>query len=468
MFTIQNGQPQYAFSRREFVRAGAGLAAIGGVLPAWLTGNAPQACAASDASTSHSKSCILVYLLGGPPHLDTFDLKPDAPAEIRGPFQPISTNIPGLQICEHLPLLAGMAQRYALVRSVSRPNSNHTPMIYYTLTGRDTQLPAQDNDTRPPQREDFPHIGGVISHLRPTASALPGYVAIPELAVRSSLSGEYKRVRTSLRGGHGGFLGSRFDPLSVQGEPGTPQSIPALALPDDVTAQRFAQRREILSLLDQGRLAGTNDGYHAVRKRALLLTGTANDSGSPLFSLAGETDRVRERYGRNRFGQALLLARRLTEAGVPLVAIHFNEMTICDGWDTHSKNFEALQAELLPYLDQGLSALLEDLDERGRLPETLVACFGEFGRTPKINANAGRDHWGDCSTTLLAGGGIRGGIVHGESDRQGAFPKSDRVDPADIQATLYHCLGLNPTQAMYDQLHRPHALSLGKVVRGIL
>ena len=214
--------------------------------------------------------------------------------------------------------------------------------------------------------------------------------------------------------------------------------------------------------------AASTDGFHAVRKRAVVLTGAANGGSRQVFSLDDETAKIRDRYGRHRFGQTLLLARRLSEVGVPMVAVHFNEMTQCDGWDTHSKNFEAWQSELLPFLDQGLSALLDDLDQRGRLDETLVVCMGEFGRTPKINQNAGRDHWGDCSSTVLAGGGIRGGHVFGTSDKHGAFPASDPVDPADIQATLYHLMGLDPDQTMYDQLNRPHAISTGKVIGPLL
>ena len=462
MFSLASGHLRLHCHRRELLRLGAGLAAAGGLISPWLS------VAANEKPAGNGKSCIFIYLLGGPPHLDTFDLKPDAPAEIRGPFQPIATSLPGVSICEHLPKLAGLAHRYAIVRSVSHPNSNHTPMIYYTLTGRETALPAQDNDIRPPLREDFPHLGSVVSQFRSSRSDIPGYVAIPEVAIRSSLSGEFKRARTPLRGGNAGFLGSRFDPLAVNGEPGTPQAIPALALPEGMSLRRFEERAEFLSLLDKGRSPGTSDGFDAVRKRAILLTGAANDGRSPLFSLDEEPDKVRDRYGRHRFGQALLLARRLTEAGVPFVGVHFNEMTVCDGWDTHSKNFEACQTELLPFLDQGMSALMEDLHQRGRLDETLIACLGEFGRTPKINANAGRDHWGDCSSALLAGGGIRGGMVLGESDRIGAFPKSDKVDPVDIQATIYHCLGLNLQQQIHDQLNRPHAVTLGKVVRQLL
>lgn len=466
MLTLASGSLRIFSDRREFLLRGGGLAAAGFVLPAWL--NRGEADGAVE-TVRGGKSCILVYLLGGPPHLDMFDLKPEAPAEIRGPFRPIATSLPGVSICEHLPRLASIAHKLAIVRSVSHRNSNHTPMIYYTLTGRETSNPAVDNDVRPPLPTDFPHVGAIVSKFRGSGSELPAFVALPEVAVRSSLSGEFKRARTPLRGGGAGFLGPRFEALAVNGEPGTRDAVPALSLPEGVASERFEQRTQVLSLLDRGESpAAASDGFRAIRQRALILTGTANSRGRQVFSLEEETPAVRERYGKNRFGQALLLARRLTEAGVPLVAVHFNEMTICDGWDTHSKNFDALQTELLPFLDQGLSALVDDLDQRGRLDETCVACFGEFGRTPKINGNAGRDHWGDCSTTVLAGGGIRGGQVFGSSDKHGAYPATDPVDPVDIQATMYHCLGLDPDLVIYDQLNRPHAISTGRVLRQLL
>lgn len=448
--------------RREFLRVGGGLAVAGLSMPALCQDG-------SQFPGGRAKSCILVYLLGGPPHQDMFDLKPDAPAEVRGPFDPIATNVAGTQICEHLPLLAGMADKYALVRSVSHKNSNHTPMIYYTLTGRNTARPDQDNDTRPPQREDFPHTGSVVSRFLPAPAALPGFIAIPEVAVRSSTTGQYKRARTALRGGHAGFLGAKYDPLVVNGEPGAADAIPALHLPADVPAERFERRAQLLELLDRGLpRSGAAGSQEQLRQQALVLTGAGQSGGPPVFSIESEAAKTRDRYGRHRFGQTMLLARRLAEARVPMVAIHFNEMTVCDGWDTHSDNFNALRTELLPMLDQALSALIDDLHERGLLDETLVVCLGEFGRTPKINANAGRDHWGECSAALLAGGGIRGGIVLGQSDKQAAFPVADPVDPVDIQATLYHLLGLNPRQQMYDQLNRPWEISAGKALRQLL
>jgi hypothetical protein len=398
-----------------------------------------------------------------------WDLKPQAPAEVRGPFRPIQTALPGLRICEHLLQLSRLADHYALVRSVSHNNHNHTPMIYYTLTGRQVEQPNQDNDVRPPQRADYPHLGAILARFKGSPRGLPGYVAIPELAVRSSTRGEFKRVRLPLRGGGGGFLGPLYDPLAVNGEPGTTEAVPAMASPADVRAERMNRRAALLSVLDaeHGRTGRATHGFQVLRQQALVLTGAAQGA-SPAFSLDGEPAPVRERYGRHRFGQAMLLARRLSEAGVPMIAVHFNEMTVCDGWDTHSKNFAALENELLPMLDQSLSALLEDLQQRGRLAETLVVVMGEFGRTPRINKDAGRDHWGLCQSVLLAGGGIRGGQVYGASDRIGAYPAADPVDPIDIHATMFHCLGVDPDRIMYDPLHRPFPLSNGRVLTALM
>jgi uncharacterized protein (DUF1501 family) len=463
MMHVENlqGRLPKTMNRRDALRIGGGLA-VAGFLAPWTSG------APTRPAQGRARSCILVYLLGGPPHLDMWDLKPHAPAEIRGPFRPIATSVPGLQICEHLPRLAGMADHWALVRSVSHNNHNHTPMIYYTLTGRPVERPQEDNDVRPPQRGDFPHLGAVMARLRASPLGLPGYVAIPELATRSSTQGEFRRVRQLLRGGGGGFLGPLVDPLAVNGNPGTDGAIPALASAPGVTALRLEQRASLLALLEsrQPDLAAAR-AHGELRDQAVLLTG-ATDGAAPIFSVDAEPPRLRDRYGRHRFGRAMLLARRLAEAEVPMVAIHFNEMTVCDGWDTHSKNFEALQSELLPMLDQSLSALLDDLQARGLLEQTVVAVMGEFGRTPRINAAAGRDHWGSCQSVLLAGGGIQGGRVHGASDRIAAYPNADPVDPVDIHATLYHCMGLDPDQSMRDSLQRPYLLTTGRVIESIV
>ncbi len=445
--------------RREFLRVGGGLAVTSFLAP--LAG----AAEASGARPSAARSCILIYLLGGPPHLDAFDLKPHAPAEVRGPFNPISTTVPGVRICEHLPRLARLAHKYALVRSVSHNNHNHTPMIYYTLTGRPVERPAEDNDVRPPQRGDFPHVGAVLAHLRAAPRGLPGFVAIPEVAVRSSTAGEFKRSRTLLRGGGGGFLGPKFDPLGVNGDPGTPDGIPALEPPAGVAPDRQDRRAALLSALDHRGPAAPV--HRELRDQAVALTGASGGAG-PAFTLDDEPARLRDRYGRDRFGRALLLARRLAERGVPMIAVHFNEMTVCDGWDTHSKNFEALKGELLPIVDRGVSALLEDLDDRGQLDSTLVVMMGEFGRTPKINAAAGRDHWGSCQSVLLAGGGVKSGQVIGASDTIGAYPKTDPIDPVDVHATVYHLMGVDPEHTVYDSLGRPFPVCTGRPVTALL
>lgn len=441
--------------RRQFVRTSAGLA-IGGLSP-W---SAPSRGATTP--TPGAKTCILVHLLGGPPHLDMFDLKPEAPREVRGPFQPIATNVPGLSICEHLPHLARLADQYALIRSVSHHNHNHTPMIYYSLTGRPVERPEQDNDVRPPQRDDHPHLGAVLARFKSSPSGMPGYIAIPEVAVRSSISGEFQRSRVPLRGGGAGVLGPVFDPLVIEPAPGPG---PPFGPPQGVSSQRLEERAALLRLLDRPLPGG--HGLTALQDRALAITGT-NGPAARAFAVDDLPAALRDRYGAHRFGRAMLLARRLAQAEVPMVAIHWNEMTICDGWDTHSKNFEALQSELLPMLDQGLSALIEDLAEEGLLRRTVVAVFGEFGRTPRINANAGRDHWGSCQSVLLAGGGIRGGVVVGASDRLGAYPTADPIDPTDLHATLFHCMGIDPATIIHDPLDRPFPISTGKVISAVL
>lgn len=448
-------------TRRDVIRLGGLLAAGSSFAGARL----PQVNAAVSPGRGKARSCILVYLLGGPPHLDMWDLKPDAPAEIRGPFKPIAARVPGIHVGEHLPRLAGMADKFAIVRSVSHPNNNHTPMIYYTLTGHEVERPAEDNNLSPPSRTDHPHMGAVLSRIKPVRAGLPGYVALPELAIRSN--DENVRQTVLLRGGKAGYLGSQHDPLGINGDVRTAESIPALTAPRDIPGERLERRQSLLSLFEQSSAALRPAGdFDLLRRTAVLMTGAAN--GGRLYALDGEEPRLRERYGRHRFGQSMLLARRLAEAGVPMIAIHFNYMTKCDGWDTHAKNFDACKTELLPLLDQGLSALLEDLEQRGLLDETLVVCMGEFGRTPRINGNAGRDHWGHCSSVVLAGGGIHGGAVLGASDKHGAYPAADKFDPVDIQATIYHCLGFDPAGHLHDQLKRTWALSTGQVITRLL
>lgn len=407
-----------------------------------------------DSGLGRAKNCILIYLLGGPPHLDMCDLKPQAPAEIRGPFTGIDTRIPGVSFCEHLPQLAEQADKLALLRSLTFPNNDHPYMIYQTLTGRISPVTLGANTILPPNRSDDPHMGAVVAKYKHTAPRIPAYVAIPEVQVRmlpTPISG----------GGRAGFLGPRFDPLAINDDPRKP--LPGLNLPDDVSTGRFANRENLLAILDGEPPRSQRTREYTVSRAAAGQLAQATGGGG-LFDLDAETALLRDRYGRDRFGQSLLLARRLVERGVSFVGVHFNHMTKCDGWDTHKKNFACLKDELLPTVDRGLSALLGDLSDRGILDETLVVTMGEFGRTPKINRNAGRDHWGHCGSVLFAGGGVRGGNIVGASDSIGAHPTDRPTSPADVVATIYHTLGINPTQFMHDQLNRPIPLSTGSVI----
>ena len=441
-----NHQPD--LSRRASLKAGTMslLGALAGASPAPVT---------AAGNSRPAKNCILVYLLGGPPHLDMWDMKPDGPSAIRGEFRPIATSQSGIAVCEHLPRLAKQAQRFALLRSLSYANNDHPFMTYYTLTGRISSVPLGANTVLPPSRSDDPHMGAVVSRFRHKKPTVPGYVAIPEVRVRMSPA-------SVAGGGRAGFLGPRYDPLAINEDPRKP--MPLLNRPAGVTGTRYRSRQKLLTVLDGSSLSSprTRD-YEQTRNSAFRLT--RDGSRGHLLELEAEPARLRDAYGRNRFGQSLLLARRLVQRGVSFVGVHFNYMSKCDGWDTHKQNFKCLKGELLPMLDRGLSALLDDLANRAMLKETLVVVMGEFGRTPKINRNAGRDHWGQCGSALFAGGGVQGGNIVGQSDRSGAFPVRGRVAPPDVVATIYHALGLDPHHTMRDRLERPLALSTGKVIR---
>ena len=448
-----NGPSADTVARRRFLQAGT-LALFAGAAPAQFAhGFAPNDSHAVPAF-GRAKRCILVYLLGGPPQIDMWDMKPQAPAEIRGPFKPIQSPVAGMHFCEHLPRLAARASDLAILRSVTFPNNDHPFMIYHTLTGRESRVPLGANTVLPPSRSDDPHMGAVVWKFKHRQAGVPGYVAIPEVRVRMNpapVSG----------GGRAGWLGAAYDPLAINDDPSAPPA--GLKLPDEMTPKRFTERQSLLAVLDghAPRAASSRD-YRTFRDSASELIGS---SAGGMFALDREPAGLHERYGRHRFGQSLLLARRLVENGVSFVGVHFNYMTKCDGWDTHKKNFEALQGELLPLLDQGISALVEDLKDRGMLDDTLVVTMGEFGRTPRINNDGGRDHWGPCSSVLFAGGGIRGGNLVGASDRICAYPSDLAVAPVDVVATIYHSLGLAPHTLMHDPLGRPLAIAEGRVIR---
>ncbi len=437
----------YRIARRRFLEAGT-LALFAGARR-----RLPAAQGAPQPPPGRARHCILVYLLGGPPQIDMWDMKPLAPAEIRGPFGSIASPVSGMRFCEHLPRLAQRAGDLAIVRSVTFPNNDHPAMIYHTLTGRESRVPLGANTVLPPSRSDDPHMGSVVSRFLHHDPRVPGYVAIPEVRVRMMpvpVSG----------GGRAGLLGAAYDPLAINDDPREPMH--GLQLPQEMTAERFSERQSLLALVDgHSPVAGRAADYQAFRSAASRLVGASADR---LFDLEREPAATRDRYGRHRFGQSLLLARRLVERGVSFVGVHFNYMSKCDGWDTHQKNFEALKDELLPLLDEGLSALIEDLRQRGMLEETLVVTMGEFGRTPRINKDGGRDHWGHCSSVLFAGGGMRGGNLVGASDRICAFPADLPVGPADVVATIYHALGLEPRTRMRDLEGRPLSICEGRFI----
>jgi hypothetical protein len=443
-------------NRRRLLEVGA-LSTVGLTLPDLF------AAKAAGAGQGRAKSCIFIFLWGGPSHLDTLDMKPDAPAEVRGEFQPIPTNVPGMAVCEHLPLLAKRMDKVAVIRSLSHDDAAHLSSGHATVTGH--LAPVVKSDQDPPSENDTPHIGAVLSRLRPTTGELPGSVMVPWKVFHPAAPGG------TAPGQHGGWLGKKYDPFLVTGDPNAAGwNVPELALQDGLTSQRMMRRQELLSSLDQARsrLAkraerGSWTGYQE-QAFGLLTSKAARDA----FDLSQEPDAVRECYGRNIHGQSVLLARRLIERGVSLVSVNWHN----DGqafWDTHGNNFNRLKNNLLPPADRALAALLDDLSERNLLEETLIAWVGEFGRNPKISqGNAGREHWPFCYSGVLAGGGIRGGVLYGSSDSQGGYPREFPVTPQDYLATVYEALGVAPDQMLPDILNRPRRFCEGRAVSSLL
>ncbi|MEZ6067087.1 MAG: DUF1501 domain-containing protein [Planctomycetaceae bacterium] len=421
-----------------------------------------------------AKSCILLFLEGGPAQQDMWDMKPDAPEQVRGPFRPIASTIPGIDVCEHLPLLAQQMHHLSLVRAVHHTVVDHNASTYYMLTGRSPvsggSLIVRD------QPDNFPPFGSVIAKLRPNPH-LPEFVHLPEIMLNNG---------DEIPGERAGFLGTGYDPF-VAGDPSAPNyEVPGLDFRQGRSRPRLDRRRELLQMFDAVSPGRFNermvDGVDSHYQKAFSLLSSSRTRAA--FDIQHEPADVRERYGMPdrvdrsvearkfgglpHLGQCLLMARRLVEAGVSLV-------TVCTGrridqtWDGHRQHFDLLRKSILPYFDRAFSALLEDLHQRGLLDETLVVAMGEFGRTPKIGqitsgagATAeGRDHWPHCYTVLLGGAGIQRGYVHGASDREAAYPHLDPVTPEDIAATIYHALGVDPEVLIHDPLGRPHPLATG-------
>jgi hypothetical protein len=392
-----------------------------------------------------------------------WDPKPDAPAEIRGTFRPIATRVPGAHFSEHLPRSAAVADRLAVVRSLSHRDGNHPSAAYWMMVGSPMQRPAPQHVTM--SREDRPHPGSVLSLLLPPRRGLPPFVMVPEAI---------SPVGPERPGQHAGFLGPAYDPYRVNSDPNRPDFSPGVLGPDpQVPPARLGDRRQLLAqvgrqarYLDQSAVARTLDPYY-VRAFDLISSPAAQRA----FDLSAESAATRDRYGRHVFGQAVLLARRLVEAGVRLVHVNWvrhDHGPGGQGYDSHRDHLRWARTELLPPTDAALAALVADLSERGLLDETLVILTGEFGRTPRFNREGGRDHWPNCFSGILAGGGVRGGQVYGASDRIGAYATSSPVTPQDLTATLFHCLGLDPHAPIHDLQGRPYPLVDGTPVHGLL
>lgn len=456
-------------SRRELLRVG-GLSSLGLSLPMLLAARAGAATNASrdSAGTSfgRAKNVIYLWLQGGPPQHETFDPKPDAPAEIRGEFRPISTNVPGIQFCELLPRTAAIADKLAIVRSLCTHTDLHDASAYWVLTGY-KYLGRESRQIHRPT--DWPYLGSVLRMVAPSAT-LPSYTSVwlPDVM----------RLNDNVQpaGQTAGFLGVGWDPQRVICDPADPNfKVEGLTVPAEIPMLRLAARQNLLSQVEQHfhllDRCGTARDFDRQTQEAfgLLTSGRARQA----FDLSRESDAVRNRYGRHKWGQSVLLARRLIEAGAKLVHVNWpreggDEAVNNPMWDTHAQNADRLQDVLCPQFDVTFAALIEDLEQRGLLSETLVVAIGEFGRTPKINQNGGRDHWGHVFSFALAGAGISGGRVYGSSDKHGAYPRDGRLEPQELTATILHLLGVGHQVLFKDPAGRPLHATLGEPLYGLL
>jgi hypothetical protein len=448
-------------NRREMLRIG-GLSALGLSLPELLRSREARAA----TGTGRAKACIVLFLMGGPPQHSTWDPKPDAIPEVRGEFGPIDTNVPGLRISSLLPRLSRHADKLCLLRAVSTGDNAHSSSGYYVMTGV-PHAPMNVENANPGAPNDWPTLAAIVRRLRGDRGGMPGAVRLPMHIFNTDGS--------VWPGQDAGFLGRSSDPWLFRCDPGkTPFRVPEFSLAADVPAERLADRQTLLNRLDRTFATAERDGapaqYDRQTQQAFGLLRSAESRAA--FDLEREPAPLRERYGRHPFGQSCLLARRLVEAGVALVQVNWyrgpDEPSDAPCWDSHVKEGVRLRTALAPPMDQAFAALLEDLEQRGLLGQTLVACLSEFGRTPRLNGGAGRDHWGAVFSVALAGGGVRGGTVYGESDRQGGQPKDGRVPPQDLTATILHCLGYEPHTEIIDRQNRPSAASRGQVIRAIL
>jgi uncharacterized protein (DUF1501 family) len=447
-------------NRRELLQAGySGLLGIGlSALPFRVAAAAEERSANRPARTP--KSVIIVYLTGAPSHLDTFDPKPDAPPEIRGEFKPIATNVPGIQVGEHLPHLAARADKYALVRSMSHRENNHLVGTHHVLTGH--QQPGAFFD-KIASRDDWPCYSAGLNYLHPRSDGLPSGVNLPTFLMEGPLTWP---------GQHGGFLGPRHDPWQITQDPNAASfRVDNLRLAAGLEVDRLEDRRALLGQVcrQQDWLEQQAEGRRLSDQQQRAFQLLTSGRVARAFEMDREPVAVRDRYGRHAFGQSLLLARRLVQAGVRVVQANMGRV---QNWDTHGDNFRRLKTQLLPPLDRGVAALLDDLEATGLIDETLVVLLGEFGRTPKISTppgskSPGRDHWASCFFGLFAGGGVRGGQVLGKSDKVGAYPATTPYSPDDLGATVYHVLGVEPACEVRDRQDRPVTLNRGEVMQAL-
>jgi hypothetical protein len=450
-------------SRRDVLHVG-GLGMLGLSMPQLLRSRATASDTAGAARHgARARSCILLFLMGGPPQQSTWDPKPNAPSDIRGDIRPIATCVPGMQIGELMPRLAQQADKLCILRAVTTRDNAHSSSGYYMMTGHPHQ-PQNVENANPGPPNNLPSIPGVVQYLRGVRGSLPAGVRLPMRIFNTDGS--------VWPGQDAGLLGRAADPWLLRCAPALPDyRIPEFSLAADVPTSRLDSRQALLGAIDRRtqsiEASGMLEQHDRRTQQAFDLL--RSDSSRHAFDLEREPAATRDRYGRSQFGQSVLLARRLVEAGVSLVQVNWyrgpDEPSDNPCWDSHVSETARLRTVLVPPMDQAFAALLDDLAQRGMLDETLVVCLAEFGRTPRFNNRGGRDHWGYVFSLAMAGGGVRGGQVYGASDRIGGHPKEGRVLPEDVTATIFHCLGYQAHAEIHDLQGRPFVLSPGQVIR---
>lgn len=450
----------YHMTRRLALQTG-GLGLLGLTMPRILAAEEHPA-----KIPARAKSVVFLYQFGGPSQLDTFDLKPEAPDGIRSKYGHIGSSLPGLRVSEYLPETAKVMHKVTLIHTLNHTMKNHNSASYYALTGHE---PPLDDIRLRDSVELYPAYGSVVDRIAPNTNGMPTFVAYPHVMADGSIT----------PGQHASFLGKKHDPLLIREDPNSRDfKLPQLSLPRNISPERLEQRREIQKLINEqsqlldysAQARGLDDYYE--KTLGMLNSPRVRQA----FEIDREPEQVRNAYGRTTYGQGCLLARRLVEAGVKFVNVYFDDSiggrrTDDGGWDTHgfdnTRMYEIIDKRHLPLTDQTLPVFLNDLDERGLLETTLVVWLGEFGRTPQINKNISRDHWPQCYTVLLAGGGVKRGFRYGESDKHAAYPDRDGVTPDDLAATMMHALGIDPETEVRDSLDRPLPIYRGRVIEDI-